>query len=272
MIIIFSTNLFTIGALTRSAIKDYTDISPIAITRQGTVIFVSALFLYLYDRTIKNKTILIMILIISGAMIMLGMSRGPLISVFLAFLIYTFVNEDKAFSNFFKILIIGGIIILFAILIMQYYMPEVINTFVDRFYELEDYESSLRYKRYLLFFSNYFDIISISSYDFIFGTGPDGFNRIFRIGYAHNFFVESVFEYGLLGFIFILLFTFNSFKSAFFTLKSESSQQNLFIPLLFFFLFISSMFGGDLLARRNLFFIAIIQLSFTFLLKQKRIE
>lgn len=273
LILVLTTDVLSMAPLSRGHVKEETYISPIAMSRMGGVLFIAAFFSLFNKNSFQaqNKIFAYVIIGISLVMITLGMSRGPLISLLTALFVYVAFYSFDRFQFFLKASSFIVPVVLVAGFVLINYDFKVVEMYVDRLKELQDLQEIGRYQRYELFFLYLINDLRIFSFEFLWGWGPDGFNKVFGMGYVHNFIMESIFEYGLIGLVFIVLFTFSSFKKTFIIMRSKVPHHYLFIPLIFVMLYTASMFSGDLIARRNLFFISIVQISLYYTIKKNKL-
>ena len=255
-ILLTTTDAIHITEYQRNEISDNMVISPLAITRTGCTMFITALMLYLSKDSKENPLFILVSIVISVALIFLGTSRGPMASTIIALLSY-FWFRKKSFAQFFSR---SKYILPFVVIAAVFVLPklEVLSLFSDRVDGLENFEEMRRYLRYLTAYDFYSNQVSFFSTLFIFGAGPAGFNFYFGLSYAHNFLLELIFEYGLFGIISATLFITYSLSHSFRLIRSNISEKYLFIPLIVIYLLIASMFSGDLIGWRNLFFVSII--------------
>lgn len=270
LILILNTDILNIAYLARGQIREEAFISPIAISRIGGVLFITSFFSFFNNNALQYKNLIfsLIVIFISLIMIVLGMSRGPLVSLFIALIIYIIYIPCKNIKIFYKVAFLLVPILFVAGYIICNYEISFVNIYIDRLKELQNFQDIGRYRRYELFVSYIITDMNIFSYEFIWGWGPDGFNKVYGLGYVHNLIMEAIFEYGLIGLAFIVLFTFSSFRNSYQIMKSKIPHHYLFIPINFIMLYMTSMFSGDIIASRNVLFIAIIQVSLVYILNR----
>ena len=257
-ILVTTTDLLTVAYQDRSDIRGIVGMSPIAITRIGCTMFLTA-FVFLANQ--KNALILkYAAIFISLVLIVLGTSRGPAISMIISLMMYMAIRK-KIFKPNFKSLKTLAPIILITILIYTMYSfsnIKVLNLYNERIAGLGAFQELGRIHRYMLALNYFTKELNILSMEFLIGNGPAGFDVVYGLSYVHNFIFELIFEYGFCGMIITYLFLWNSFLLVVKILKSDANQIFLFVPLVLLSLISYSMFSGDLIAWRNLFFMSII--------------
>lgn len=269
LILVFSTDFLDAAFISRSMIRDETNLSPLAVSRIGCMLTITILFI-IYDNRFKSsfKIPLYLLLIAAVFMIFIGMSRGPLISIVLTLIIALVLMSGKNQLNLLAKFSILLPIIILIIVLNHFYEITILNNLLLRFEALENIENIGRYRRYELAYTYLVNEFSIFSPFFLYGLGPAGFDKQFGMGYAHNFIMEMIFEYGIVGVIFLILFIGYSLKYCVQLLRSKKIPTIYkYIPTIFLYLLISSMFSGDLIARRNLFFVSILQVYYYYYLK-----
>jgi len=275
LILLTTTDVINVANYHRAEIRDALGIGTIAITRMGAIIFITSLLL-LFDNEFKKYVIYLYLAIGIGiTLIVLGTSRGPLVSL-LATLVFYFLARRKTNlyiiirKNFVKIVVsILAIIILLSL--YNFSDLQVVDLYGKRLEGLEDYRSIGRFKRYELAYHFYTNQFSFISPMFLIGAGPGGFGLQFGYGFAHNFILEILFEYGLIGVIVIIFFISTNLKYIFRLLSENISEKFMIIPLIVFFRLGTTMFSGDLVSWRNLFFYSIILIHvYIIAMSQKR--
>jgi len=257
-VVYFCTDLGEIADLSRSDFRDELGISPIQLSRlSGMIVIASVVYMYFKDFSVKYfKYILAFIL---GLYFMvLGMSRGPFISLLLTMFVVLYFSKKISLSSVF-------LVILFLAISIYLVIPFLSMDFSSRFEEFNDYESMLRFVRIQLFFS-YLKEFEV----FIFGLGPEGFGFKSGLKYPHNFAMELIIEYGLLGWLSLFLFIFYSFKFSKNILIFDFSPEALIFSSIFIYYFLASMVSANLIGNRALLFSSFILLNYFYNFKKYR--
>ncbi|MDY3529506.1 O-antigen ligase family protein [Riemerella anatipestifer] len=165
----------------------------------------AAVFLLLYYGNLKFRLKNLFLLFIFGS-VLLTASRGVTIGLVFCLIFSNFkFNKTGVYS-----LILGFIVTLYIFI----YKPPVLTTFFERFSSLvEDGNSSGRTdiwtEGYYLWSENLRSIY--------FGFGFNNFENLLSFygvdNTVHNSFLRLLFEFGIIGFIFVILFFNNSFSS-----------------------------------------------------------
>ncbi len=275
LILLATTDAINIASYKRGDIRQVLGISPIAITIIGGDLFITSFLLFLDSKYKKYINILYIFMFISVALIIAGTSRGPLLSL-LATLSFYIIFRRK--TNLFHIFSKNSVKIVITIFIIIIFLSmynigslEIVEVYLKRINKLDNYENMWRYKRYILAYNFFNNNVSVFSRIFFIGTGPAGFDLKLGYQYAHNFILEIVFEYGFAGVIFLFLFIPTIFKYSYRFLKENIPEKFLIVPLLVIYRFGTTMFSGDLIAWRNLFFYSIILVHIYMLGKRKKI-
>jgi hypothetical protein len=256
-ILIISTE-FLSTLLTRGDFREIVGMNPIAVSKAGGIVFIVSL-IYLLDKKLNKYPKIICIVVITSIIItIISTSRGPIFALILSFFLFFIIKKGDQFKKFLSILIFAVFILITSFLIYKYINLDAFIFLIDRIDRLQDYETMRRYRRLLLafdFLKNDFGILSIY---FWIGMGPGGFSHYFGMGYVHNYILEFVLEYGFIGLVSILIFSTYTFHYSIKLIRSTYTLRYLYIPMIFIFLYLSSMVSGDIIANRNLLFVSII--------------
>ena len=266
-ILLFATDFLSM-MFARGDFRDIVGMNPIAVTRAGGIVFITS-FLYYFDKTtVKFRLISLYIAIFSLIIMVMSLSRGPVLGLIFTIIFFFFIKKGDLYKKILSLSLISILVAVSGIILYNYVNIETFMFLIDRIEGLQDYENMRRYRRLVFaseFISNEF---SLYSFYFWFGMGPAGFAYYYSMGYVHNFVLEFILEYGFVGVISISLFTFYSFYYSIKIIRSRVPLRLLYIPLIFIFLFFSSLVSGDIIANRNLLFVAVIQLTAVYQFKQ----
>lgn len=182
---------------------------------------------------------------ISLYVVLLSAQRGTIIGIAAAVLFLIYRSHV-----IYKLKIIGVIILVIVVLILAI-GPIDLNQFglLGRFAELEKYKEYNRYadypKAFKIFKANYF----------VFGTGSLGY--FFNTGreYPHNFILECMVEYGIIGLISAFMLIRSSLKNVKKLIEKWHSDVNFAaISCLWLIMLVSVMVSGSIISN-YLFFI-----------------
>lgn len=166
-------------------------LNSIGVSRMAILPLIASVFIL--NEGYGNRLVNIFTIIISALLILLCAQRGCLIGIMIALVIYVLLDKTKMRIGY-KILLVMSSILLVIVLVNT-------NLFgiADRFSLLSDVKNTDIYR---------YDAIIQSwelfkSNGFLFGLGTNGYtlNSDGVLEYAHNFILECMVEYGILGLI-----------------------------------------------------------------------
>ena len=263
-ILLLSTDILSMAALTRGFFRDEIGMNPIAVSRVGGIMFITALFMLLDRKKGVYKILLIWVMFISLFMLVIGMSRGPLLALIISLLTYFLISKGDKIKRVLFLSVSFSVMAMVIILVYNYFNFDTLMVYAERLEGLQDYENMRRYRRLLWaadFIMNDFGLYSIY---FWLGLGPAGFANYFGMGYAHNIIIEYVLEFGFIGIVSITLFSVFSFIYVYKIIRSNLPKRLHYIPVMFIFLYLAGMVSGDFIGRRNLLFISLIQVMLVY--------
>lgn len=265
VILLFTTDFVNISNYERGEIRDTIGMSPIAMTRIGCTMFITAVMIFLDNEKSRSNKVIIA-LFFSIILIIFGTSRGPVFAMLIALLFYFIVYKDShlLIIKSLKFIIPVGLFFLLLLLINA----DVMEIYTQRLQGLENVEDMPRYLRLLYVYEFFLNEFNVFSLFFLIGSGPAGFDYFFNLSYAHNFVIELMFEYGFFGFLSAILFIGSSLYYSYKLIRVGIPNKYLFVPLILLYLLVASMFSGDLIGWRNLFFMSIILLHMYFYRKK----
>lgn len=261
LILLSTTDALAITEYKRSEISENIGVSPIAVTRIGCVVLIASIFL-LAEASERKYSFFYATGIAGGMfMIMLGTSRGPVLSlVFALFVFLVFSSSGKNLLRWLKKRLFIATVVGFSMFVLFILLESigVLELFISRFESLENVENMTRFLRYIKALDYFRNDFSFFSVEFLFGSGPAGFSEKFSLQYAHNLILELIFEYGMIGIILIWLLFSGSVKASLRIFRLNVPLTYKVIPVLVLFRLCSSMFSGDLIDWRNLFFLCVM--------------
>ncbi len=250
-----------LGYLVRITFTGINPIGPARVMSIGAGIALA--YMFYVKKKIDWKYILLVFFMILGT-ISTG-SRGPLLSFFIGSIIYLYLfepNQRKRIS-----LYIGVFVAIIAALLVL--LPENLTY---RFLNISsgDYViTQTGVKRYstiasrLDFWSLSLNAWISSAKNFLFGLGSGGFSSLFIWRdfrwYPHNFIIEIIVEFGIVGF---LLFSGFLLKSWFFVWKKQSwSIESRIWIMATLIMFIAALISGDINDNRILWTLISLTLA-----------
>lgn len=227
----------------------------------------ASLFLLSYQKDKKYMVILIIPFIaLALSYMFFSGSKGPLLAlIFCLFFNYVILNNFSV-----KKLLIVSVIVFFTISLPSLISSSNLNDFfIQRFI---NYEGSLegRNERYL-FVINKFNENSVNDLTrLLLGNGSGNFSFAFDgadiRSYPHNIFLEVIYEYGIIGLVFLLNVVISPFVKC--VVYSISFKNKILKILLVFWVYtlITSMVSSDLAGNFLLFGFSIL-LGYVYRLK-----
>ena len=263
-ILLLSSDILSMAAIRRGFFREEVGMSPIAVSRVGGIMFITALFMFLDQKKSRYKILLIAVMLVSLLMLVIGMSRGPLIALIISLLVYFLFSEGDKIKRILFLSVSFTALFMLIVLIYDYLNIDTLLVYTERLESLQNYENMRRFRRYILsidFLKNEFGLFTVY---FLFGLGPAGFANYFGMGYAHNIIVEYVFEFGFLGILSITIFSVISMIYGYKIIRSNLPKRFHYIPVIFMFLYLAGMVSGDFIGRRNLLFISLFQVMLVY--------
>jgi len=239
--IITYTNFANINYLDRFSFVDETGFDTITTSRLSAIILISSLLML---KTKKLLLLTIPLLISSTFLLLITGQRGTLLGIIFCIAIYYIFSKYSTIKNIiYKISIITVIIALFTFIDLNKF--EVFN----RFSELKDYESFERYQ-------DYFEVWEIfESNSFVFGEGSLGYYFLTGRVYPHNIVLEAIVDYGLLGFVsIVIMIIYGLIYSIKLIRFNEYDINNQVVAYIWIMLLISVLVSGSFVSN-SIFFI-----------------
>ena len=249
--VVFYFSLYVTNALAnvdftnRESYSDETTFDSIGLSRLASIILITSLFSFYAKDTIYKKIHAVSLIIISIFFILSTVQRGSIIGIGVSFMFYLLLNRKHI--NLVPIFIL--IFVLFAATYIGI-TTELFSTVYDRFADLQnaqDFERAQDYKTVM-------SILKRNSY--IYGLGPRGYMFATGREYPHNFFLEQLVEYGVLGLITSFILMFGSINILFkrFSYNTIIRTKIDNILYLWVFMFISVLVSGNIITN-NIFFV-----------------
>lgn len=237
-------NFDVIQIFDRSSLKDTGFVGSIFVSRLSGIMFVCGLLLALLEKEYKLKAIYLVCIAFSTYLLIIAKQRGILIGIPFAltgFFLHVKAEKDKLII----ILLLLSIGLSTAFGLKQLlYEADV----VKRFAALREYYTMPRYY-------DYFISLDLFRDNFLFGLGPEGY--LYNTGreYPHNFVLEAMVEYGVLGLLSASLIIIGGFRHVFLIWRSKDiSYATKIVPVLWVLLLFSVMVSGNI-TRNAMFFV-----------------
>lgn len=245
--IYFVSGLALIDDIQRSDFRETMRISPLLAANISAVITITAMFRLFKNNNIWGHISSFLIIVASSTLMILTASRAALIFMVLSIIVYFVIARHKITTK------LAGLFI-FALIFASGTAFVLISehSILDRLLALQRYDEMLRYTRLELAY----DIIKSFNMGY-FGLGPSGFGYTTKLGYPHNYVVEMIVDYGLLGFVSVL---FLIFFSSVYSVKLIISGNRYFeyFGILFLYLFMATLTSGDVVTARFMQFSGLI--------------
>lgn len=231
----------------RSSVLSATGFDSITFGRFSGIIFIVSGFFTLYTKKSALKLFSVFNMLFALFGIFASGTKGVMVAIVLSIGIFIAIH-----NNFKKGLLIAILSILSVLFIIQIFSFENITVFI-RFIELKEegvgYGTSTGVR--ILYFLT---ALQIFPDNFFLGLGTSGFLLEFG-DYPHNMLLEFLIDYGILGLLSLILILFTNFKFSYNILRAKHfNYQYYCIIVIWLFLFIHTMFSGDI-TRNALFWI-----------------
>lgn len=166
-------------------------LNSIYLSRIGVISLLSSITLFYYDKRLILRAICILAAVTSVFIILISSQRASIIGLAVA-LLFWFQFGMRIQGSLKPILIVLMLVAILAHMNIEQF------SVVDRFKDLENYETYARYGDY----STSFNLFLRKP---IFGHGLMGYFENTGRAYPHNIFLELIVEYGIVGLLFFLL-------------------------------------------------------------------
>lgn len=231
----------------RSFVLSATGLDPITFGRFSGIVFIVSGFFTLYTNNAALRLFSVFNMLLALFCIMASGTKGVMVAVI--FSIAFFITFHYNFKKGLLVVVFSILAVFLAILLFNF---ENTNLFVS-FIKLK--ETGISYNtsagaRYLYLLN----VIQILPDNFLLGLGTSGFLLEFS-DYPHNMLLELIIDYGILGLLSLILILFTNFKFSYNILKAKHfNYQYYCIIVIWLFLFIHTMFSGDI-TRNTLFWV-----------------
>ncbi len=200
----------------RMLLLEMTDdlLSTIFLSRFAGLVVIASFVTLLFGKIGKTlKVICVSVFLIFLFSLLLLGQRGSVIGTFLGVLLLFLRGKDRKYVLYLIPLV------LIAFIVLSQFEFGIFN----RFEELEDSESSDRYKDYF----NVWKIFSENNY--LTGLGSCGYEYYTGRTYPHNIFLEHISNYGILGLFCVTVFFFYNLKHIIYILKYSENYRDKII-------------------------------------------
>jgi O-antigen ligase len=230
----FDTSQIIIGQ--RSTIGQ-SGIDNISLSQFGVLCFFICIITIYYNRYKIMRFISVMVATVSLFIMLIAAERGPVVGLLVALI--SFVITKTKIGKSYK-----PLIILFTFIILTYIMKPERFGIIDRFYDLENYQSYERYDYILISIDMFFKKP-------ILGYGILGFSSQTGMQYPHNIILEFMVEYGIIGLLALYLMLSDCIKVVYKCLRNQNANYyEIALSLCWIALFISSLFSGNISGNR----------------------
>jgi len=234
------TDFNNIDFLDRFTFVEETGFDTINVSRVFGIIFIYSLIKIINKETLPINLINF---VASGFFLLVTGQRGTIVGIAIGFIMYlNVVVKNKITRNYAILFLLFNFIFLQFINLKQF---EVLN----RFAELEDYESTERFADYPIVWQIF------QSNNLFFGEGS--LSYYFNTGrvYPHNILLEAAVDYGLLGVLSMALMLIYGFFSAIQLIRSEIFNKNFQIVALIWIMLFSSVLVSGSFVSNSIFFV-----------------
>ncbi|MBL6729995.1 MAG: O-antigen ligase family protein [Bacteroidia bacterium] len=231
----------------RGVVGQETGMSVITQGRMAGLMVLMA-FLGIFYSNIIGRIILVGFLIVGLYWLFLSGSKGPLVSMLSTILLYLFYRGQKKSVLKWTLYVIG----ILLIIVINFDIGNLpLYERIASILEPNKIRSIQRYYRWIVFFEY------LPSH-FITGLGPGGWGKhIWNSleSYPHNIIIEFVLDYGIVGFVSLLLMSGIGYITLINLLKEDKSYKYLqVIACGWVYYFINTMFSGGIIDGNQPFF------------------
>jgi|GEM_PF-3431760 len=215
-------------------------LNSIYLSRIGVISLLSSITLFYYDKRLILRAICILAAVTSVFIILISSQRASIIGLAVA-LMFWFQFGIRIQGSLKPILIVLMLVAILAHMNIEQF------SVVDRFKDLENYETYARY-------GDYSTSLSLFLKKPIFGHGLMGYFEITGRPYPHNVFLELMVEYGIVGFLVYLLMM----REVIFVIRRAFNEPEAnfgmqAISLSWISLFVAMLFSGTLSGNHDFF-------------------
>lgn len=230
----------------RGEFRDEFRMSPLALAKASGMVVISVLLLIFNDPNKKYILLYYIIGIMAFGMLVVTASRASFIFLFITASTFFLYREKSILKKLIYLGLFALVSLSVLIIIENLNLP-----IIERLQRLENYETMLRYRRIEvsleMFANREFGLV---------GLGPFGFGYNTGLNYPHNMIVEMIVDYGIFGFISLIILTFYGFK--YYIIVSKMNYVYAWLAPMFMYNYLTRLTSGDIAGIRHLLFTAIL--------------
>ena len=263
--------LFAIGLLLNFNVLFDADAVRVGLYRLNAISLTSTalafiIYLIMFVKVSKSNLYLaILILPVLIGAVVASKSRGPLVGVFVAFVVYFLIANAKNRRQ----LILGSFVLIGLSVFGSYFFNvDIFSLLTNRFFFSSEYNSdadlsgTARVFLYRAAWEQFLADPLLGRYIFI---------ELVSNYYPHNLFLESLISLGVIGGFMYLCFAAVTTYAAFGILRNANAPRvALFIIFIFLKEFVESMFSGNLIGSAEIWVTSAMIISFNILLNRQR--
>lgn len=248
LVVLLVTGLGEIGISERATFREDFRVSPLHAAKISGIIIIASTIIILNTNKLTVNILCSFAVLLSILIMTISASRAALIFLIITMITYFIIRPRRLGKKLLMLVSFYGILFLGFIIVKTYELP-----LLYRLQALENYESMLRFLR--------IEIASdmIENFEMGFaGLGPSGFGYHTGLGYPHNYIIESIIDYGVIGFISVcLLLGYGSYYS-YQLLRSKVSYKIAYIAPVFIYLLLGTLTSGHIADAGKMHFAGIL--------------
>ncbi|MBR5399933.1 MAG: O-antigen ligase family protein [Bacteroidales bacterium] len=236
----------------RMTIEEATGIGPIELSRFSGLIII-ACTVFLIDSKSRLQPVYIAMILIGLFLLFLSSQRGSILGVAFSVLIVLYYFLARRGRPGTLVIALVFLVIISLILLEQFHF-----SFLSRFVELEDFEESNR------FFDYGFSWAAFSKNHYFWGLGSMGYYYFMDElrSYPHNFVLEQMVEYGIVGLVFAITLLVQGFRSSFRLFRNFNTPGAIkTIPAMWIMMLASVLVSGSFLSNYSFMVLTATLLS-----------
>lgn len=236
----------------RMTIEEATGIGPIELSRfAGLIIIANTVFLI--ESKSRLQPFYVAMIFIGLFLLFLSSQRGSILGVGAAILVVLYYFLAKRGRPGTLVIALGFLFVISLVLMEQFHF-----NFLSRFVELEDIEESNR------FFDYGFSWTAFSKNHYFWGLGSMGYYYYMdeMRAYPHNFVLEQMVEYGIVGLVFAVCLLIQCVRRSFRILRNYQCPDSIkMVPAMWIMMLASVLVSGSFLTNANFMVLTAVLLS-----------
>ena len=236
----------------RMTIEEATGIGPIELSRFSGLIIVSCT-VFLIDYKSKLQPAYIALILIGMFLLFLSSQRGTIIGVAFSVLLVLYYFLARRGRPGTLVIALGFLVIISLLLLEQFHF-----SFLSRFVELEEIEKSNR------FFDYGFSWAAFSQNHYFWGLGSMGYYYYMDElrSYPHNFVLEQMVEYGIVGLVFAITLLLQCIRISFRLFRNFKCPGAIkTVPAMWIMMLASVLVSGSFLSNASFMVLTATLLS-----------